>query len=102
MGWPSFKELCEKRLRLDLAGKEVLKAAARTILTERDNWFREQKERDAQGTYDSDTLCQLAADYIEEGWNTATVELPPGKDLWTSLNVDSGKPVYIYPQDKES
>ena len=101
MGRHSFKELCETGLRLDSIGEEILKGAARNILTECDEWFPEQGNRDEQGTYDSDTLHQLATVYIEEGWNSDKLKLSPGKSLWTSSDIDSSKRVYTYPQDKE-
>lgn len=101
MGWPSFKDLCQKELRLDQAGEQLLKVAARTFLTEWDKKYPEQKNRDEQGAYDSNTLHQIAVTYVQTGWNTATVKLSPGKDLWTGLDIDSGKPVYIYPRDKK-
>lgn len=102
MGWPSFKHLCKTSLGLNSAAEEALKAAAKTILKERDNWFTEQKDRTEQGIYDLNTLYQLAAAYVEEGWNTATVKLCPGKNFWTGSDIGSSKRVYIYPQDKKS
>lgn len=101
MGKPSLKDLCQKGLGLDSAAGETLKAATRVILKERDNWFTEQTEHAEQGIYDFKTLHQLAAAYVEEGWNTATVQLSPGKRLWTSSDVGSDKHLYRHPQDKE-
>ena len=93
MGYPSFKNTCETDLGLHSAAAESLKAAARVIL--------EQEGYAEQGIYAFKDVYSLAVAYVEEGWDSATIQLSPGKRFWTSSDIDSDKHLLTYPQDKE-
>ena len=102
MGWVSFKDICQEELRLDPARQKILKEEVRNFMIEWDKKYDELWSRDEHRAYDSETLHQVAATYVQEGSSTATPQISPGKNLWKSSSITSDKPGYIYPRDKEA
>ena len=100
MGSPSLKDICEKELLLAPAEHRILMAAARNFLTE---WGLDvgSMYRDEQGAYDSNTLHEIAFQFLVFGLYSSHVKISPGKDLWTSSNKAPDKREHEYPRDWE-
>ena len=97
----SYKDLCEYRLWLDPNGHQKLKEAAKNFLTGWRETYAKTETQDEQRLYDADTLHRMATTYVEEGWNSDTLKIDPGKDLWKEPDTTSDRRVKIYPQDKD-
>lgn len=98
---PSYKELCETALTLDPEGHQKLKEAAKNFLTEWNKTYPEERN-EKQGLYNENSLNRIATTYLEEGWNTATLKIDPGKELWKEPGTTSEKRVKVYSEDRES